>query len=195
MDPSPSLHSVISQTNPHNCVIILQFVSYDLCAQYWPKDEVVEAWTPSVNEGPQIDGLFDVNQPVCVYAVCVYVYAKSIHDVLVSAMRWQQEDVWGNKKRSRLMLMWPHSRTHTHLHVPRLKPRDTAPIIQRSAGRHISSGCCGGISCIWGLHTGQEAVEACVTILLCSNSLYSASHKSQRIDLWHWRNTLQIKWG
>lgn len=170
MDPSPSLHPVVSQPNPPNRVIILPFVTYDLvCVPYWPTDEVVEAWTPSGNEEPRIDGLLDVNQPVCVCALCVCMCMPQWiqTDVLVPAMRWQQEDEWGNKKLWRLMLMWPHSCTYTHPPCPKAKQRDTAPIIQQSAGRHISSGCCGGISCVWGLHTGQEAAERPASVYCC----------------------------
>jgi len=128
MHSSPSLHSAISLTNPHNWFINI-FVTSDLvCAQYWPRDEVVEAWPPSGNEGPQIDGLFDVNQAVCVYAVCVcvYVYAKWFHDVFVSAMWWQQEDVWGNKKQQ--TDAYVASRTHTYTPpCPKAKTKGYSP--------------------------------------------------------------------
>lgn len=118
--PFRSLHLVISQPSPLKWVLILPFVTYDLvCAQYWPRDEVVEAWTPSSNDGPQIDGLFDVNQLMWVCVVCMCVSQWIQPDVLVSAVQWQREDVWGNKKRRRLMLMWPHLCARTHLHVQR----------------------------------------------------------------------------
>lgn len=129
----------------------------------------------------------------CLCLCCVYVCHQWIQpDVLVSAVRWQREDVWGNKKAQKTDA-YVASLMHTYTPpCPKAKWRYTTPIIQRSAERHISSVCCGGISCIWGPHTGQEG---CGSVLLCSNSPHSASRKSQRIDLWHWRKTLRIKWG
>jgi len=63
---------------------------------------------------------------VCLCGVCVYVYAKWFHDVLVSAMWWQQEDVWGNKKKQ--TVAYVASRTHTYTPpCPKAKTKGYSP--------------------------------------------------------------------